>query len=154
MKKFLLIALFIVIMIVIILQFFKPDIQNPSEDSKKFITSHLQMPNDVLNQLEKSCFDCHSFRTKWPWYSKISPVVYLINSDVQEGREHLNFSEWGDYSKSDMMEMLEDIEKEVMDGEMPLGIYLPLHPEAKLSDESKKMFVEWAKKSGEQILNK
>lgn len=154
MKKFFLIALFIFIIIVIILQFFRPELKNPSEDKKKFINANLQVPDDVMNQLEKSCFDCHSYRTKWPWYSKISPVVYLIKRDVEEGREHLNFSEWGDYSKSDMMEMLEDIEKEVMDDEMPLWIYLPMHPEAKLSADSKQMIAGWVKKSKEQILNK
>lgn len=154
MKKLFLIALIIVIVFVIILQFFRPELKNPSEDSKKYISSHIQVPDNVLSQLEKSCFDCHSYRTKWPWYSKISPVVYLINSDVEEGREHLNFSEWGDYSISVMMEMLEDIEKEVMDDEMPLWIYLPMHPEAKLSGEDKEMFAGWIKKSKEQLLNK
>lgn len=154
MKKFFLIALVIVIAIVIILQFIKPELKNPSEDNNKFIASHIQVPDNVMNQLEKSCFDCHSNRTKWPWYSKISPVVYLINSDVEEGREHLNFSEWGNYSISEMKEKLEDINKEIMDDEMPLWIYLPLHPEAKLTDESKKMIYEWTIKSKQEFSNK
>lgn len=154
MKKFLLIALVIVIAIVIILQFIKPELKNPSEDNKKFIASHIQVPDKMLSLLEQSCFDCHSYRTKWPWYSKISPVVYLINSDVEEGREHLNFSEWGNYSISEMKEKLEDINKEIMDDEMPLWIYLPLHPEAKLTDENKKMIYEWTIKSKQEFSNK
>jgi hypothetical protein len=108
----------------------------------------------VYQKLEKSCFDCHSYRTKWPWYSKISPVVYLINSDVEEGREHLNFSEWGGYTKSRMMDKLDGIETEVKDGEMPLSIYLPMHPDAKLSDSDRKTIEDWAKTTKEQLFNK
>jgi len=151
MKKFILISLSVLILALIILQFLKPDTINPVEDKSKFIASHLQIPDNVYKQMENSCFDCHSDRTKWPWYSKISPVVYLIKSDVDEGRKHLNFSTWGDYDKSRMMDKLDGIETEVTDDEMPLSIYIPLHPEAKLSESDKKMIIEWARSSKDQL---
>ena len=145
MKKILKISAVFVIIVIIALQFFKPDTVNPVEDKSKFITSKHQIPDIVFQKLEQSCFDCHSYRTKWPWYSNISPVVFLINRDVKEGREHLNFSVWTDYDKSRMMDKLDGIVTEVKDGEMPMSIYLPMHPEAKLSEADVKLLTEWAK---------
>ncbi len=153
MKNVLKVSFLIIIVTVIIIQFVKPDTINPVEDNKKFITAHLQIPGNVLSQLEESCYDCHSYRTKWLWYSKTSPVVYLINRDVEEGRKRLNFSIWGDYDVTKMMDKLDGIETAVKEGEMPLSFYLPLHPEAKLSENDKKMIEDWAKNSKEQLFN-
>jgi hypothetical protein len=154
MKKFVKIFLSILVSALVIIQFIKPDTNSPAEDKTKFIASNMQIPDNIFKQLEKSCFDCHSYRTQWPWYSKISPVVYLINRDVKKGREHLNFSVWGDYDKPRMMDKLDGIETEVRDGEMPLSIYLPMHPEAKLTESDKKMLTDWARTAKEQLSTK
>jgi hypothetical protein len=152
MKKYVKLFVLVLFVALIILQFIKPDTVNPVEDNAGFVKAHLQIPDDVYSRIEKSCFDCHSFRTKWPWYSKISPVVYLLNKDVRDGRRHLNFSTWGDYSKAKMIDKLEEIVKEVNDGGMPLPIYLPLHPEAKMSENDKKILVDWAQTTKNQLL--
>ena len=154
MKKFIKIFLLILVLALVIIQFIKPDTNNPAEDKTKFIASNMQIPDNIFKQLEKSCFDCHSYRTEWPWYSKISPVVYLINSDVKKGREQLNFSVWGDYDKPRMMDKLDGTLTAVKDGEMPLSIYLPMHPEAKLSESDKKMLTDWARTAKEQLSTK
>lgn len=75
----------------------------------------------------RACGDCHSNETRWPWYSRVAPASWLVAHDVAEAREHLNVSEW-DRPQKDADEAAE----EVRDGEMPLAIYLPLHPEARL----------------------
>lgn len=77
---------------------------------------------------QKACFDCHSNESVWPWYSEIAPMSWLVYHDVEEGRAHLNFSEW-DKPQHGWHEVVEMIEE----GEMPLPIYIPLHPEADLS---------------------
>jgi hypothetical protein len=151
MKKILKISAFIIIVIIIALQFFKPGTVNPVEDKPKFILSKYQIPDNVYQKLEKACFDCHSYRTKWPWYSRISPVVYLISRDVNEGRKHLNFSVWNDYDKSRMIDKLDGVITEVKDGEMPLSVYLPMHPEARLSEDDVKLITEWAKNLKETL---
>lgn len=76
----------------------------------------------------RACFDCHSNQTKWPWYSSLAPISWLVQHDVEEGRQHLNFSTW-DLPQKDVDEAVEAIEE----GEMPMLVYLPLHPEARLS---------------------
>lgn len=82
---------------------------------------------------ERACFDCHSNETAWPLYGRVAPVSWLVTRDVVEGRQKLNFSEWNRRQK-DADEAPETIRK----GEMPMAIYLPLHPAANLSDDEKK----------------
>lgn len=82
-----------------------------------------------------ACTDCHSNETKWPWYSNVAPVSWLVQSDVEEGREHFNISDPNKLRHAD--DAAEMVEK----GAMPLGIYVPLHPEAKLSEEQTAKFI-------------
>ena len=77
----------------------------------------------------RACFDCHSNETRWPWYSNIAPLSWLIQRDVDEGRDELNWSEWGPDEEGD------ESAETVLEGSMPPGTYSPLHPEARLSDQ-------------------
>ena len=90
----------------------------------------------------RACFDCHSNETGWRWYSYVAPVSWLVARDVNEGREHLNFSEWDKPQRH-----AEHVVEEVKGGDMPLWFYLPLHPSAKLSDAEKQALMEGAEKS-------
>lgn len=81
----------------------------------------------------RACFDCHSNETKWPWYSHVAPVSWLAVHDVDEGRATLNFSEWDKPQKE-----ADEAAEALLEGEMPMAIYLPLHPEARLTDAEKK----------------
>lgn len=85
----------------------------------------------------RTCFDCHSNETVWPWYSHIAPASWLMQRDVDEGRGHLNFSEW-DRGRQEADEAVEVVQE----GEMPPWFYLPLHPEARLSAEEKAALIE------------
>ncbi len=78
---------------------------------------------------QRACFDCHSNETVWPWYSNIAPVSWLVMRDVQEGREKLNFSEWGQRR----MKAVDEVGEVVREGEMPMPIYILQHPEARLT---------------------
>jgi mono/diheme cytochrome c family protein len=88
----------------------------------------------------RACADCHSNETKWPWYSNIAPVSWAIQDHVDEGREHLNVSEWGmrKYHEDDAV-------REVEKGGMPLDNYLWLHSEAKLTEQEKTQFIQGLK---------
>lgn len=82
---------------------------------------------------ERACFDCHSNQTRWPAYANIAPASWLLQYDVAEGREHLNFSEW-----NRPQEHAKDAPEEVLEKEMPPNVYLLMHPEARLSDAERK----------------
>jgi mono/diheme cytochrome c family protein len=77
----------------------------------------------------RACFDCHSNETQWPWYSNIAPLSWLIQRDVDEGREELNWSEWGPDEEGD------EGAETVLEGSMPPDAYSLLHPEARLTDQ-------------------
>ena len=81
---------------------------------------------------QRACFDCHSNETVWPWYSNVAPISWQVQRDVDEGREKLNFSEWGMGEQE-----ADEIYESVQEGEMPMGIYLLTHPEARLNAEEK-----------------
>lgn len=98
----------------------------------------------VSSILRRACYDCHSNETVWPWYSRVAPVSWLVARDVNHGREHLNFSEWNRLTPAKQAEAVREIWKQVSEGEMPMTIYLPMHPEARLSDRDKAVLKSWA----------
>jgi hypothetical protein len=85
---------------------------------------------------ERACFDCHSNETKWPAYSYVAPISWLVADDVHEGREKYNLSDWTKHPVE-----TEEVIEEIEEGEMPLSNYLILHPEARLSPAEKKMLI-------------
>ncbi len=88
---------------------------------------------------QRACFDCHSNETIWPWYSNVAPISWLVQHDTEEGREELNFSEWGTSGEGEEgQEMVEEIKE----GEMPLRIYLITHPEARLTQAEKEQLID------------
>lgn len=90
-----------------------------------------------------ACADCHSHQTKYPWYSNVAPVSWLLARDVEEGREHFNVHAWGAQKKNEG----DKAAKEVREGEMPLWFYLPTHPEAKLTDTQKQELISGLEKT-------
>lgn len=88
---------------------------------------------ETRNLFMRACGNCHSNETKWPWYSRIAPASWLVQSDVDEAREKFNTSEWGRKEKNRGTSAAEELK----DGDMPPFYYLPAHPEAKLTDSDK-----------------
>ncbi len=133
----------VVVSCLMVAQFYRPAKTNPSTDASQSIESRLQVTPSVAAIIDRSCNDCHSNKTRWPWYSNVAPVSWLLVSDVNAAREHMNLSEWGRYSKSDVDGLLKQICREVKSGGMPLAIYKPLHPGSKLSVEDVKTLCDW-----------
>lgn len=144
MKRFVKILGFLVIVAFLAIQAFRPDRTNPASDPALAITAQLNVPADVRTILERSCYDCHSNQTVWPWYSSVSPVSWLVADDVREGRRHLNFSEWGKYRAGIRIAKLDMLVSQVTKGNMPLGKYLLIHRNAALSDAERDLLCSWA----------
>jgi len=92
--------------------------------------------------IRRACFDCHSNETVWPWYSYVAPVSWLVQNDVDDGRERLNFSEWDRPQRH-----AKDITAQVKPGDMPPWFYLPMHSTARLSTAEKDALIEGAEKT-------
>ncbi len=133
----------VVVVVLIGLQFVRPARTNPAVDQSQTIHARLQVNPQVAAILDRSCQDCHSNTTRWPWYSNVAPVSWLVVDDVNHGRSHLNLSEWGSLDNSKAGKRLEEICEEVEDGAMPLLNYTRIHRSAKLSSEDIKTLCEW-----------
>jgi hypothetical protein len=108
------------------------------------VEAEIDVAPEVRAVLERSCFDCHSHATRWPWYARVAPASWLVARDVGEGREHLNFSTWGRYDAEERAEKLVEIGEVVAEGEMPPWFYLPLHPDARLTDADRAVLRGWS----------
>jgi len=101
------------------------------------ITQAVQWDSPRTEQLaQKACYDCHSNETDWPWYSNVAPISWLVQKDVDEGRDALNFSEW-DRPQEEAHEAAETVQE----GDMPLWYYTITHRDAALSDQEKQDLV-------------
>lgn len=135
----------------VLAQFIRPERTNPPIDATLTIRSDSLAPQAVITVLQRSCFDCHSNETRWPWYSNITPSNFLLVRDVNEGRSRMNFSEWLANKPLRRMSLLEKMYDEISDGAMPLPPYLLMHPGAKLSDDDKKLILEWTAAAQDSI---
>lgn len=118
--------------VAVLVQFVSVDRGNPA------VQREIRWASEETREMaRRACYDCHSNETRWPWYSAVAPVSWLVAKDVAEGREHLNFSEW-DQPNEDAHKILEVVEE----GEMPLRKYLLLHPGARLDGEERRAFLE------------
>jgi hypothetical protein len=116
----------------------------PISRSNPPVTAELETPQELKQILLRSCFDCHSHETIWPWYSRVAPISWLVANDVYEGRRHLNFSTWGEYSPEKQFKLRKKIGESVSEGEMPPFQYFPMHPDAHLSEQDKAMILAWS----------
>ncbi len=113
------------------------------EKSNPPVLSEIVAEQSVKPLLRRSCYNCHSNETAWPWYSNVAPVSWLVASDVKEARRHLNFSEWGTYSAEKQHSRLMGIADEIKDGGMPLWYYSAVHPDSRLTGLEREKIINW-----------
>ena len=141
MKKFLLILLGVFILI----QFIRPA-KNISGDETYGIKTKYEVPDNVEKLLKPGCYDCHSNKTEYPWYSNIQPVAFWLARHVDEGKEGLNFSTFTQLPVAVQHHKFDEIIEMVREKEMPLPSYtwLGLHPGANFSDADRQVVIDWA----------
>ena len=108
------------------------------------VEDEVPAPSEVRAVLKRACYDCHSNETVWPWYSHVAPVSWLLASDVSEGREEMNYSAWNRLSPEKQAKRFRQSWEETNEGEMPPWFYMPMHPEAKLSEADRVLLKKWA----------
>jgi len=101
------------------------------------------VPPQVAAMLHAACYDCHSSETRWPWYSHIAPMSWLIANDVRNGRENLNLSDWPIDNPIRAAKRLENMSDEVGYGEMPPKKYTTIHADARLTEIQRKELTDW-----------
>ncbi|RBL91097.1 cytochrome C [Chitinophaga flava] len=130
--------------IFVVIQFFRPaKNQDSQQDATQDIATIYPMPDSVQHMMQLACYDCHSNHTRYPWYAEIQPVGWLLNKHVQEGRQELNFQEYGKYSFRRQRNKLKRMKEQITAGKMPLSSYTLLHPEARLTPAQKQAILTW-----------
>ena len=98
----------------------------------------------VLQVVERSCQNCHSEKTEWPWYSRVAPMSWLVEGDVAKARSRMNLSRWDEYPVERQEEILASIGTLARSGEMPPSRYTAIHSDAKLSAQERELIYAWA----------
>jgi hypothetical protein len=151
MKKTLARLAIVIAALFVLIQLYRPERYYTEEMTSDHITKIINVPANVENILKRSCYDCHSNQTRWPWYSAVAPVSWFVISDVSRGRAKMNFSEWGKYSKDKQSIKLDNICYMINDGKMPLKQYLYIHKDAALSQEQKNILCTWSKEESKKL---
>jgi len=138
--------LYILIIVFVGIQFV-PTKQNKSiKVLETDVSKTLYVPFNVQEIFKRSCYDCHSNNTVYPWYNKIQPISFLMENHIKNGKKELNFSDFGAYSKRKQKSKLKAIYNQIKDNEMPLFSYTIIHRNAVLSKEDKILIKQWTTK--------
>ena len=127
------------------MQFIRPEHNNKTTQSLD-ITKAYTVPTNIQAILKNSCYDCHSNSTRYPWYTYIQPLGWWMASHIREGKSELNFDEFGDYSPRRQKSKIKAIAESIKDETMPLPSYTLVHRSAKLSENDKKLLIQWLEK--------
>lgn len=151
MKKIIKRILICLLLIFVVIQFFRPEKNKTNGVSAHDITTKYTVPPDVQNILQTACYDCHSNNTVYPWYAEVQPVGWWLSGHIKDGKSSLNFSEFTEYKIRKQYRKLEEVNDLVKSGAMPLSSYTWIHTDAKLSDDQKLLISKWTATLMDQI---
>ncbi len=135
------------LVVFIAIQFFRPAKNISGQELPADITKTVSISDKVLAILKNACYDCHSNNTRYPWYVNFQPMGWMMANHIKDGKDDLNFNEFGAYSKRRQLSKLKAIGSSVKDVSMPISSYTILHQDAKLSKDEKRLVTDWATKT-------
>ena len=144
------IALVLVIVFVAI-QFIQPAHNKNGQVLPTDFTVVYSVTANVQTILQNACYDCHSNNTSYPWYSNIQPMAWIMKRHIDNGKENLNFSEFGSYNSRRQISKLKGITSQIKDDEMPISSYKAMHTKANLTKEEKNLIMDWVNKTVDSL---
>jgi hypothetical protein len=129
--------LFSVVALLVAIQFVSPGAGNPPSKGE------VSAPPEIQDTLRRSCYDCHSNQTQWPWYGQVAPFSWAVARDIELGRRQLNFSEWGDYYPVTRKRKLQWMGRALQREDMPPLSYRMIHPASRLSPQDRAQLQRW-----------
>jgi len=146
--------LVVLVILAVVAQFIRPAKNLGAGGGPNELRTKHAVPAEVQQLLERACYDCHSNLTRYPWYAEVQPVGWWLANHVNDGKRHLNFSEFGTYNLKRSASKLEEISDEVSQHSMPLRSYTWGHPEARLTPAEVKLLADWADALHDEIAPK
>lgn len=151
MKKPLKIAFVALLIIFVMVQFIPHGYNEGATNGNNDISKVVSVPTDVGVILKRSCNDCHSNHTNYPWYAQLQPVRYLLDRHIRQGKEELNFSDFTSYTPRRQKSRLRAIGQSLSEGSMPLSSYTLIHRDAILSVKEKARLQQWVEAAGDSL---
>jgi hypothetical protein len=143
---------FVVLSIVFVgLQFVGPPRTNPPVTAERTLHAKTPIPRDIRSVLDRSCWNCHSNQTRWPWYSYAAPMSWMVIGHVEDGRSVLNFTDWT-YSPEEGADLMDSVCAQVKRRRMPLREYTWMHWGATLSEDEVKRICNWASDTADKLM--
>lgn len=136
--------LILLLLVFLLAQALRPAKNNGAAAGPNDIRTVVPVPDSTMAILQKSCYDCHSNHSDYPWYDQITPVNWWVTHHINEGKRELNFTEFAGYTAKRKAHKLEEIVKSIKQGWMPLDSYLWMHGDAELSEAQKQALIAWA----------
>ncbi len=143
-----------ILIVFIVIQFIQPARNKSGQVLPTDITKIYKVPDSVQAVFKTACYDCHSNTTSYPWYSNIQPMAWFLAHHIKDGKADLNFSEFGSYSVRKQKSKLKEIEHSLKDGTMPVTSYKLMHANARLTQQDKKLIIDWAEKTKDSLSQK
>ena len=143
-----------ILLVVLVAGFLLLQLANPARTNPPVVHDFLavETPSPAIAAMFRgACYDCHSYETRWPWYSHLAPVSWLIADDVQGGRQHLNFSDWPVDDPARAAKRLENASEELGYKEMPPAKYQVIHPTARLTDSDRQQLIQWLDQEAKRL---
>ncbi len=140
-------------LVFILIQFFRIDKTRPPIVDTETLEAAVNVPPDIALILGRSCNDCHSHKTIYPWYANIQPAGWFLKDHIEHGSEHLNFSVLNTYSADKKAKKLDEVCEEVKSERMPLPSYLWIHRDAVLSENERRALCDWAETERKKLGN-
>ena len=148
MKRLLKIGVLLVAIAFVAIQFFQIDKTNSPTVQAETLESVVTLPPDVGAILQRSCSDCHTNTTVYPWYAYVQPFGWFLQNHIDDGKRELNFSKFATYDANKRAKKIEEVCEQVESGEMPLPSYLWIHRDAALTDAERKTLCDWTVAEG------
>ena len=142
-------VLLLFLVLFIAAQAYRPDRSNPASPPEASLAA--KATPEVAAILDRSCRDCHTNQTRWPWYTNVSPTSWFVANHVHHGREHFNYSLWTSIDEDEQDKLLGGICSLTERGRMPLPSYLIIHRDARLSPADVKTLCAWSEKMRDML---
>ena len=107
-----------------------------------FLVKH-GAPAEVKRMFAVACYDCHSDRTRYPWYADFQPVGWWLAQHVREGKDELNLSTLGAAGPKKQARRTEAMIDEIKDRKMPLPSYTWTHHDAVFTPAQRQELIGW-----------
>ena len=135
----------------VLIQFARAARTNPVADEARSMEASLHVSPEVKTIFARACDDCHSNRTRWPWYSQIAPVSWWLSDHVRQGRRHMNFSDWARYTPGEAQQVLGEICRLSKLDTMPLASYTLMHRAAVMSPQDVGTLCAWTQTERQRL---